>query len=260
MSTKTKNFTLLKLIPRLTLLAFAGIIFSACDGDSVGVSENTVMKVSALYNGTSVAQARVNEVNIDTFLINVENFELEGDDNDDDDGEGGFVSDIELDGPFVINLIEGNSGLDEVLTSVDLPEGNYEELEFEINKSEDSNSELFNQSVKLTGTVGDLPFKFSHDDELEIEVEFDNNFITLEEGRAKLINLQFDLNQLISSIDFSSATDGNEDGIIEISPDDEDGNRQLADQIYDRMDDIINAFEDELDDEDDDDDDDDDDN
>ncbi len=237
------------------LILLAVIFLSSCNSDNVGMSENAVIKVTALYDNNTGSQARVNELQIDSFLINIEDFELEGDDDDDDDREGSFVSDIELDGPFVINLIEGNSGLDAVLASVDLPEGNYEEIEFEINESEDRNSELYNKSVKVVGLIGDQHFEFWYDDELEVEIEFDDNFITLEEGKAKLINLQFNLNELFNKIDFSSATDGNEDGIIEISPNDEDGNRQLAIQIWERLDDIIDAFEDEFEDDDDDDDD-----
>jgi hypothetical protein len=79
--------------------------------------------------------------------------------------------------------------------------------------------------------------------------------LTLEDGVASLINLQFDLNNLFSLVDLSNATDGNENGVIEINPANEDGNKNLADNIFDAIDDIIEAFEDEFEDDDDDDDD-----
>jgi hypothetical protein len=45
------------------------------------------------------------------------------------------------------------------------------------------------------------------------------------------ITFNFDLATVISNVDFSSATDGNNDGIIEINPVDPDGNQQLAHAI-----------------------------
>jgi membrane-bound lytic murein transglycosylase B len=43
--------------------------------------------------------------------------------------------------------------------------------------------------------------------------------------------LNFDLNQWLSSIDLSTAVDGNGDGSIEINPNDPDGNNNLANQL-----------------------------
>lgn len=80
--------------------------------------------------------------------------------------------------------------------------------------------------------------------------------LTLEEATATLINLQFDLNNLLTLIDLSIATDGNENGVIEINPSSEDGNSDLADSIIDAFDEVIDAFEDSFDEEDEDDDDD----
>lgn len=47
----------------------------------------------------------------------------------------------------------------------------------------------------------------------------------------------FDLNQVLSQVDLSSAVDGNGNGIIEIGPDDTDGNNVLAQSLNDHIED-----------------------
>jgi hypothetical protein len=246
----TLNFWGLKV-----LIAMMGISFlMSCNNDENVTAnlDNTVIKMSAVYN-SNTTQRTANEIVISSFIVNIEEIEFEAD--DDDDSEGPFVSDIELDGPFVVNLIDANNGIEQTLAEVDLPEGNYEEIEFSINENEDSESEIFEKSFIITGTINGIPFEFWHDEDLDIEIEFENGMLTLEDGVASLINLQFDLNNLFSLVDLSNATDGNENGVIEINPANEDGNKNLADNIFDAIDDIIEAFEDEFEDDDDDDDD-----
>jgi len=236
------------------LLAILGTTFLiSCDDENVKADqENTVIKLSAVYDNQAT-QRTVNDIVINSFIINVEEIELEAD--DDDEAEGSKVSDIELDGPFVVDLIENRSGIDQTLAEVDLPEGNYEEIEFSINESEDSESELFEKSIFIAGTINGTPFEFWHNEDLDFEIEFENGMLTLEEASATLINLQFDLNNLFSLVDISTAADGNEDGTIEINPSNDDGNSDLADTMMDAIDDIIDAFEDEFEEEDDDEDD-----
>lgn len=217
----------------------------ACDIDNIGTDqENVVIKLSAVYNNSN--QRVANDIVINSFIVNIEEIELETDDDD----EGPFLSDIELDGTFVVNLIEGNNGIEQTLAELNLPEGNYEEIEFSINENEDRNSEISGNSILISGTINDIPFEFWHNEDIDIEIEFENGMLTLEEGVASLINLQFDLNNLFSLIDLSDATDGNEDGFIQINPSDNDRNQDLADNIMDAIDDIIDAFEDEIEDDD----------
>lgn len=236
----------------LTILGTSLLI--SCDDDNVNANqENTFVKLSAVYDAQGT-QRNVNDIVINSFILNVEEIELEVD--DDDATEGPKVSDIELEGPFVVDLIEDSSGIEQTLAEVNLPEGNYDEIEFSINESEDSESEIFEKSIFISGTINGTPFEFWHNEDLEFEIEFENGMLTLEEATATLINLQFDLNNLLTLIDLSIATDGNENGVIEINPSSEDGNSDLAYSIIDAFDEVIDAFEDSFDEEDEDDDDD----
>jgi len=239
------------------LVAVMGISFlMSCNNDEVATNqENAVIKLSAVYNNTSVTQRTANEIVINSFLLNIEEIALEADEAE--GVEGPFVSDIELEGPFVVDLIKDSSGIEQTLAEVDLPEGNYEEIEFSINESEDSESEIFEKSIFISGTINGTPFEFWHKEDLDFEIEFENGMLTLEEASATLINLQFDLNNLLSLVDLNLATDGNQDGLIQINPTDEDGNNDLSDSIMDAIDDVIDAFEDSFDEDDNDEDDDD---
>lgn len=76
---------------------------------------------------------------------------------------------------------------------------------------------------------------FWHDFDEEIEIDFEDsaqNFIINNDENMLVIN--FDLTGIIGSnelVDLTTAVDGNGDGVITISPEDEDGNQQLAEQM-----------------------------
>lgn len=227
------------------VVVMGATFFFACNNDEVGTNQdNAVIKLSAVYSN-SAAQRTANDIVIDSFVLNVEEIELEV--ADEAETEGPFVSDVELQGPFVVDLIEGNNGIEQELAGANLPDGNYEEIEFEINKNKDDSSEMYEKSFVVSGTINGVPFKFWHEDDLEIEMEFEDGLVTLQEGTSTLINLQFDLNNLFTLVDLSTASDQNENGVIEINPLDDDGNKQLADNLMNAIDDVIDAFEDSMD-------------
>ena len=68
---------------------------------------------------------------------------------------------------------------------------------------------------------------------MEETIYENRNFMIL--NVSELPNIDF--NQVLSQLDLTSATDGNGDGIIEISPNDADGNNNLADDLLDRIED-----------------------
>lgn len=197
-------------------------------------------------------KAPAGSVVLSDFLLNLEEFELEldieeqGDDNEqwDDDGYFDFQDEIELEGPFELNLLAGRISF----LSASVPMGNYEEIEFKFDKGTDSMSQLFEKSILVKGTVDNIPFIFWHNFEDEIELDFeDPQFdITVASGTENL-SIEFDLSLLFNSVggvDLSQAVDGNNDGTIEISPVDTDGNNAIAQQIRDRFKDFIDLLDD----------------
>lgn len=222
---------------------------SSCSKDESNPREGMLkLSASGSFNGTtaksSTGKTINNDVIVTDFRLNLKEFELEldmedpGDDyekeNDDlwdDDGFCDFEDEVELAGPFELDLITGQISF----LNVSLPMGNFEDLEFKFDTSTDPNSDLFEKSVLIQGTINGKEFIFWHDFEDEVEVDFeDPQFdIHVSETPEGLV-IKFDLSLVFDStagVDLTQAVDGNQDGLIEISPRDEDGNNEIAQAI-----------------------------
>lgn len=257
MKTKTLNYFVAALFATLFILASC----SSDDSTTITPTAETTIAAKATFQN----EKAFSTITIDTFLVHVEDFELEFDDdssgsdddgmeNDDDDGfgdddgtddNGGYFDDIELGGPFELNLSE--DGVVIPFANVDVPVGQYEELEFEITKSTNPESSMFQQSIRITGNIDGVPFIFWHDFEEELEVDFEDTETDISiENDGEDIIITFDLSFLFDSsgIDMSSATDDNGNGVIEISPNDTDGNNNLAEQIKDSIKESIDLLDD----------------
>lgn len=135
------------------LAAGAIIIIASCSKDDslagngrINISaKSTVSSTSAKASITS--KSLNSDIVITDFRMNLKEFELEmdsdsqgddtqGDDNEqwNDDGFFDFEDEIELEGPFELDLLSGQISF----ISVDVPNGVYEELEFKFDKSTDS--------------------------------------------------------------------------------------------------------------------------
>ena len=225
---------------KLSLFALGmASVFVACSDDDptpdltdgygrLGISARA--SYTPLKPGDGAQQSTV--VELSSFRVNFTEIELEYDDIIGDDNFYGSDDEIELKGPFELELL---SATPIHFVDIQLPNGKLEEIEFEFDKSKNPQSELFKQSMRMEGTINGVPFVFWHDFEEEIEVEFEDGqspIVILNDENGLVIN--FDLNAVLNatpSVDLSLAVDGNDDGVIEISPMDEDGNRALAEAM-----------------------------
>ena len=254
---------------RLLSLAFAAVLFTACTNDSDdGVQGKLQVSAKAAFASSAAKSAMsaktINEsLEITDLRINLSEFELEldddayedafesemeGDMDDDDmwDDDGFFDSEdeIELQGPFELDLLSGQI----TFINATVPNGRFEEVEFEFDKSTDPQSDLFGKSILMQGTIDGVPFIFWHDFEDEIEVDYDDPSldITINGGTEGIVVL-FDFSLLLNGangIDLSTALDGNGDGTIEISPKDEDGHNALANAIRSQIREYIDLLDD----------------
>lgn len=221
------------------------LALSAKSNTSATTSSKQGTTSKSVAEGIEITDFVINLVEFE-LEIDVEEMEMEGDQNEDwdDDGYFDFEDEIELEGPFTLDLLAGEISF----LNVSVPNGRYEELEFKINKNKDVNSELFDKSVLIKGMVNDVPFIYWHDFMDEIEVDFEDPSVDVAiSGNAESLVINFDLSVLFSAasgVDLSQATDGNNDGIIEISPRDEDGNNQLAQSIRNKMKEVIDLLDD----------------
>ena len=251
-----------KLNQIIALAVLSALTLISCSKDESGSdfgklalsAKSTTTATSSSKQATS-SKSVAEGVEVTDFMINLVEFELELDveeqemeyDSDelwDDDGAFDFEDEIELEGPFTLDLMAGQISF----LNVTVPNGNYEELEFKINKNKDENSEMFDKSVLIRGTVNDVPFIFWHNFMDELEVDFEDPTIDVAiAGNTESLVIDFDLSLLFNAVgglDLGQATDNNNDGTIEISPTDEDGNNDLAQAIRNRMRDIIDLIDD----------------
>lgn len=224
-------------------------VFTACssDDDTSAIAEDHgSLKLSANATYGNTASRTTNSVNekisLSSFLVNFEEIELEFADEDKFNNPYGSDDDIELKGPFEFDLLSGKSFH---LVNIEIPNGIYEEIEFEFDKSKNPDSELYGKSMLLKGEIDGVPFVFWHDFEEEIEIDFedsDQNLIIDNNEVDILIN--FDLNSVLAMVDISMATDNDGDGIITISPYDQDGNNDLAEALKEAIKVQIDLMED----------------
>lgn len=148
---------------------------------------------------------------------------------DDDANDWGDDDEVNLVGPFELDL----SSEAVTVVDVDIPLGTYEEVEFEMNRSSNTTSPLYQKSILVAGTIDGTNFEFYHTFEEDFEVDYEDagqNLVIDNTNNVSII-FNFDLNSVFNSVDLSAATDGNNNGIIEINPVDNDGNQELANQL-----------------------------
>lgn len=215
----------------LCCIALVGI---SCNKEEQESKENVTINAKATFG--SGRMARLNSdamVNLTSFKINLKEIEFEMDD-DFSSGDGFYDDDddIELKGPFELNVLNGT----QEIVALNLPNGVYKEVEFKMARNTKSGSAMFGKSIEIKGTINGVPFEFWHNADEDFEIDYDDsnqNIVISENATAIVFN--FDLNSVISNIDFGSATDNDGDGLIEINPTSEDGNQSLANAIKDKI-------------------------
>lgn len=246
----------------MAILVAAGISSCSSDNDDALVAPpgkgvlqlkaTATMPTTASFSKAGSSLINFNKTNtdveVDSFLLNISEIELEFIDNDSDvNGNVNYINsddEVELAGPFELDF------LSEEITflNVAIPNGEYEEIEFEFEKSTNAESDLFNKSILVKGTIGGTPFVFWHDFEEDIEVDYEDTTqkIVINDDNKQLV-INFDLASALdptTGVDLAQALDGNADGIIEISPTDTDGNNAIAEQLKEKIKAIIDLLDD----------------
>lgn len=228
----------------------------ACSDDAESPNSNVSMIAKAsLGSGASSAGSREESVVLDAFKINIREIEFEYDmeietENDaEEEALERMYEDVKLKGPFEIDLLSAEgAALDQLITSTSIPNGNFEEIEFKLHKNENPQDAMYGRSVYASGTINGTPFVFWHNTDEEFEIDFEdvNRDIQLT-GRSLQLIINFNLGRLFNpamGVDVSRAIDRNENGIIEIDPNDTDGNGWLADLLKDELEDATDLVDD----------------
>jgi hypothetical protein len=163
---------------------------------------------------------------------------MDDDDDDYNDDGGDDQSEIEFEGRFTVDLINGTSTPDFGIANV-IP-GFYEEIEIETGPVlEDGNSIYVLMDYQPEGE-DPITIEFSSTRSIEIEIENDQG-IQLNEGDLARILVLLDLDQLFAGVDFRTAN-ASEDGVVRIN---DRSNREIADLIWSNAKNAFDAGEDE---------------
>jgi hypothetical protein len=228
----------MKSIKKLCLLGIA-IALASCSNDS---EEGSIrLRVSAVNNsgatGKSAALlAKGNENVVFTdFKISIRDVVFK---NDDDPNSSLDTDEIQFRGPYQVDLLNGTDALTQTIGTAFVPDGLYKELRFKFHKDEDlpATDDLFDKSIYIEGTIDGTPFVFWHDTSENLDVGRSTGVEVV--GGMVEFTVTFDISQFLSSfnqIDLSTATDNNQDGLIEIFPNDQDGNQDIADQLKENI-------------------------
>jgi len=169
---------------------------------------------------------------------NADNSDDHSDDNNKDDGDVDHDDEIEFEGQFVVDLLNGTSDPDFGIADV-IP-GVYKELEIKISPIlEDGNSIFVAFTYQPEGSEP-VNVELSTNKEIEFEIE-NHSGIQLDGNSLNQILVLFDLNQLLTGVDFNQAS-MDVDGIIRINS---DSNADIAALIWANLDNVLEVGEDE---------------
>jgi Domain of unknown function (DUF4382) len=176
------------------------------------------------------------EVTLTDVMVNVKEIEFEFDDEDQHFKKDSAFNDddeVKLKGPFIVDLLNAGAFVDQVLTSVTIPNAKYEKVKFKLSPSTEA-GKMNGKSILIAGTINKVPFEFWHNGKAKFESKFaDSTFVS--SGDAVNVTIKLELDKILAAanggVDLSKAVDGNKDGIISINPLSDDGNKNLAEAI-----------------------------
>lgn len=235
----------------LAVMLLGSAFFVACNNDEPSANGKVILKMDAASPTGSTINGRSKATTVITdFKVSIREIEFEFDEEDSHfDTDSSFNDDIKLKGPFVLDVLEQNAFVEQLITTVNLPNARYEEVEFKLHKSTDAGV-MNGKSMLITGTIDGTPFVFWHDTDEEFEIDFESaaTDLTINGNTANIvINLQLDrlFSALKGGVNLGIATDGDGDGVIEINPgSDNDGNKELAHDIKQLLEDVTDLIDD----------------
>jgi hypothetical protein len=151
---------------------------TSCSKDEAPTRDNFTILARSNYNATNrfTASNANATVVLTSFKINIKEIEFDMDDDfSSGDGFYGDDDDIELRGPFELNLLNGTTEI----TSLNIPNGIYEEVEFKMAKNRTTGSAMYNKSIEISGNINGTPFVFWHDVEEDFEIDYEDTNLCL---------------------------------------------------------------------------------
>lgn len=240
---------------RNVLFAVLGLaVFASCSSDDdekvIPEGEKSTVQVvlKSIMSNEVTTYATANEsnpLNLEQLYINIAEIEF-------DVADDKVYSDVELEGPFPIDLLSEKAMNGWTLSTTTVPNGTYEEIEFEFDVYKGDNEDfknLLGNTIYASGSfdLGEnaVPFVIKSEEEMEVELEYENRPLVLDGESTKVfinLNLIKVVSELIknAAIDFVGAT-LEEDGSILI---DKNTNENILEKFEDALEAAFEAIED----------------
>ena len=227
---------------KISILALLALVISSCTNDSTS-GGNVTLKASAVSStGKTSLTARTtatSTVVINDFKINIGKIKFETDMEDAMHSTDPKHDDIKLNGPFLLDLLDPNLTLSPFITSVNVPNARYEEIEFKFEKST-LIGEMNGKTYLIKGTINGKPFIIWSDKDAELEMDFEdhNKDFTISSNDVSLnIKIQLDtlLARLTTLANQGLLIDSDGDGVIEISTSSDDSHNDIGNLIKDLL-------------------------
>ncbi len=210
----------------------AVLLVTACSSDDEG-NGGINLTVKGVNQTLKLSEAtNVVDVKITDFRLSFRDVEFKLDESDLTGTE------FEFRGPYDVDLMSETEALSQSIGSVKLPDGTYKVLRFKLHKSTDREASdvLYDRSMYMQGTIDGTPFEFWHDTSENFDIENPGGIVI---SRSVVnVTVQYTMDQFLNAmhtIDLSQARDEDEDGLIKINPDDDDGNGNIADNMKDNI-------------------------
>lgn len=226
---------------KIIISAFTALMTLSCTQDN-GTNGNVTLKASAVINSANLtARTAITTpvVVLTDFKVNIGSIKFETDEEDVRHSEDPSHEDVKLNGPFLLDLLDPNTSLSQVITSLNIPDAQYEEVKFKFTTSL-ANGEMLGKSFLIKGSVDGKNFIISSSRESQVEVDFEDaskdftvNFNNL------TLNFKMHLDGIIARIKtlvsqgLLKDTDG--DGIIEITTNSDDNHNVISDGMRDLL-------------------------
>ncbi|MGW9685950.1 DUF4382 domain-containing protein [Flagellimonas sp. 2504JD1-5] len=224
----------------ILLFIVSALFMVSCSSDDADDSRIRLKVAATNVGGTSAKSVSFTGKNNENvvftdFRISIRDVVFK---NDDDPNSSLDTDEIQFRGPYQIDLLNGSDAISQTIGDVIVPDGTYKELRFKFHKDEDLpvTDNLYDRSIYIEGTINDVPFIFWHDTSENLDVGRSTGVQV--SGGVINFTVEFNMAQFLSSlkqIDLGLAVDGNENGTIEIFPNDQDGNQEIAKDLKDNI-------------------------
>lgn len=217
----------------LVFIVMIGFLMMNCS-DEEPVRPKISLEISAINTKSTLAKNNAVVVFTD-FKISIRDVVFK---NDNDPMSNLDTDEVQFRGPYQVDLLDNTDAITQTIGETIVPNGMYKEMRFKFHKDENlpQSDKLFDRSIYIEGTIDGIPFVFWHDTSENLDVGRRTG-VMVQNGSVNF-SVQFDISQFLNSfhqIDMSQALDQNNDGVIEIYPNDRDGNQDIADKLKDNI-------------------------